>query len=75
MTFNFDENVINVINRMVEEKAITPESDANISQVILGFKLLDYDETAINTTMKLLKNPITLENGKQYDLDADFWVT
>ena len=72
MTFNFDENVINVINRMVEEKAITPESDANISQVILGFKLLDYDETAINTTMKLLKNPITLENGKQYDLDADF---
>ena len=72
VTFNFDENVINVINRMVEEKAITPESDANISQVILGFKLLDYDETAINTTMKLLKNPITLENGKQYDLDADF---
>jgi len=71
-TFNFDENVINVINRMIKEKAITPESDANISQVILGFKLLDYDENAINTTMKLLKNPITLENGKQYDLDANF---
>mgnify|MGYP007070235255 CR=1 FL=1 len=51
---------------MIDEKAITPESDANISQVILGFKLLDYDETAISTTMKLLKNPIILMVIKLY---------
>ncbi len=71
-TYNFDDNVINIINRMIKEKAITSESNADISQVILAFKLLDYDENAINTTMKLLKEPITLENGKQYDLDAEF---
>ncbi len=71
VTYNFDENVINIINRMVEEKAITSESDANIAQVIGAFKILDYDENAITKAIELLKNPITLKNGKQYEMDSE----
>lgn len=70
-TYNFDDNVINIINRMINEKAITSESSADISKVILAFKTLDYDENAIAKTIDLLKNPITLKNGKQYNMDAE----
>lgn len=70
-TYNFDNNVINIINRMISEKAITSESSADISKVILAFKTLDYDENAIAKAIDLLKNPITLKNGKQYNMDAE----
>lgn len=71
-TYNFDNNVINIINRMINEKAITSESSADISKVILAFKTLDYDENAIAKAIDLLKNPITLKNGKQYNMDGNY---
>lgn len=70
-TYNFDDKVIKIIDRMIDEKAITPDSSADISKIILAFKNLDYDPDAIAKTMDLLKNPITLKNGKQYDIDAE----
>lgn len=70
-TYNFDEKVVEIINQLIEEKVITPESPANLAMVIKAFKLQDYDENAINTAKQYLSNPITLENGKEYQMDAE----
>ena len=71
LTYGFDDMAIKLINDLVEDKAITPESNTNIRELIKTIKLLDYDTQVVDTAKDLLKNEVTLQNGKSYKIDPN----
>ena len=71
LTYGFDDRAIKLINDLVEDKAITPESNTNIRELIKTIKLLDYDTQVVDTAKDLLKNEVTLQNGKSYKIDPN----
>lgn len=71
LTYSFDDKAIKLINDFIENKSITQETQGNVRALVNNIKLLDYDPAAVDLAKDLLKNPLTLSNGKSYNIDVN----
>ena len=69
--YDFDEKVLSLLNDFIERGIIKKDFHGNLSTIITAFRLLDYDKNAIKIVEKYLQEPIILQNGKLYDIDAE----